>query len=93
MVFAAQKGYHVLLFGGMGALLALRPARPAAGEVLAWCVGFSAAAEALQMLAPNRSPEARDAVLNVAAALGAYALTARAAGRGSRPESPAHLRR
>ena len=92
--FLAQKGYHVLLFGGMGALLALRTKPASRVEMLAWCVGFSCFAESLQVFAPNRHPSPWDALLNVTAALGAYALIrARAGGRGSRRGSSQHRRR
>ena len=89
MRFVAQKGYHVVLFGGLGALLALRSKRPSKAEVVGWCVGFGALAESLQMLASNRHSSPWDALLNAAAALAAYALTARAAGPSSRPGSGA----
>ena len=81
--FAAQKVYHVLLFGGMGALLALRTKPASTLEVIAWCVGFSALAETMQTLAPNRHASIWDALLNMTSALGAYALT----GRASAPDS------
>ena len=92
--FVAQKGYHVALFGGLGALLGLRRKAASRVEVVAWCVGFSCFAESLQVFAPNRHPSPWDALLNVTAALGAYyAVSARAGGRGSRRESSApHLR-
>jgi hypothetical protein len=88
--FLAQKSYHVLLFGGMGALLALRTKLASKAEVVAWCVGFGCFAESLQLLAPNRSPSPWDAMLNITASLGFYALaSAQAGGRDSRRRSAA----
>jgi hypothetical protein len=85
--FAAQKSYHVVLFGGMGALLALRTNSASKAEKLAWCVGFSIFAESLQTLASNRNASPWDALLNITAALGLYSLTARAGAPGSRQKS------
>lgn len=87
MRFVTQKAYHVLLFGGMGALLALRSKPAGRWEIFAWCVGFSAFAESLQAFSPNRHPSPWDALLNITAALAFYQLSARASGRGSRPGS------
>ena len=75
--FLMQKGYHVLLFGGLGWLLARSAAPRPAGRSLALAVGISVVAEALQMLAPGRSPQVSDALLNVAAATLAWAVAKR----------------
>ena len=75
------------MFGGMGALLALRSKPAGRWEIFAWCVGFSAFAESLQAFSPNRHPSPWDALLNITAALAFYQLSARASGRGSRPGS------
>ena len=64
-----QKGYHVMLFSGLGALLGWSTTRRSHLEILAWCVGFSAASEALQMLSAGRHPAWSDALLNVVSAL------------------------
>jgi len=66
--YLMQKGYHVGLFSVLGFLARLTGARSTA-EMLLWTVAFSAASEALQFLAPSRSPRWNDALLNVASAL------------------------
>jgi hypothetical protein len=83
----AQKAYHVVLFGGMGALLALRTKRASQAERIGWCAGFSAFAESLQILAANRHASPWDALLNIAAAFTLHGLAGRATASGSRPES------
>lgn len=89
MRFAVQKAYHVVLFGGMGALLALRSKPARRLEVIGWCIGFSILAESLQLLSANRHSSPWDALLNVASALGFFWLTARAGGRDFLPGSSA----
>lgn len=66
--YLMQKGYHVGLFSVVGFLARATGGRSTA-EMLLWTVAFSAASEALQFLAPSRSPQWNDALLNVAAAL------------------------
>ena len=86
--FLAQKTYHVMLFGGLGALLALRRPKPSRLEIAGWLIGFSTTAEILQLFWPNRNANLWDASLNIAAAVGFYAIfSAREGARGFRPES------
>ena len=69
--YLLQKGYHVGLFGVLGYLAAATGKR-GVKQMLFWTVVFSAASEALQFLAPARSPQISDAILNVAAALAGW---------------------
>ena len=89
--FLAQKGYHVALFGGLGALLALRGRKLSWTETACWLVGFSVFAEFLQIFSPNRSPSPWDALLNVVAATSGYfAFSGRAGAQDSRQRSSVH---
>ena len=89
--FLAQKAYHVVLFGGLGALLALRARKASRVEAASWLIGFSVFAESLQVLSPNRGPSPWDALLNIAAAAVAYfAFSARGGVPDSGQRSSAH---
>lgn len=74
--YLMQKGYHVGLFFVLGFLARSTAARSML-EMVLWTVVFSAASEALQFLAPSRSPQWSDALLNVAAALIGWRLAVR----------------
>ncbi len=81
--YLMQKGYHVLLFSVMGLLAATPPGRRGRVTIAAWCIGFSIAGEALQFLAPARSPQLNDAALNVLSALAGWRLARRILPTGS----------
>jgi VanZ family protein len=65
--FAAQKIFHVLLFGGVGALVPLPSTRAGWTRVLVGCLVISVGGEMIQMMSPGRTPRITDTVLNVAA--------------------------
>lgn len=83
-----QKGYHVGLFSVLG-FLARATGNRSVGELFAWAVGFSAASESLQFLAPSRSPQWTDALINVAAGLAGWALASWWTRRNPPPSDPA----
>lgn|GEM_PF-2090350 len=71
--YLMQKGYHVGLFSVLG-FLARSTGNRSMVEMVVWTVGFSAASESLQFLAPSRSPQWSDALINVISGLGGWAL-------------------
>ncbi len=75
--YLLQKGYHCLLFGVFGWLLAQtgKPRGPAIA--LAIAVGFSIFAEMLQLWAPGRHPQWSDAVINIVSSTAVWALASR----------------
>jgi len=93
----AQKIAHFAAF----VLLALaafwaQPATPA-WRIVVWLAGFAAASEAMQLFAVDRTPQVRDAALNIAGVLAGAALAAALRYRGSgtdrAPSPPSTSRR
>ena len=63
--FVAQKIFHVVLFGGFGALVPLPSTRTGWSRLLLAAFLFSAGSEMLQFMSPGRSPRIFDIFLNI----------------------------
>lgn len=65
--FLAQKLFHIVLFGGFGALVPLPTTRAGWTRVIIGCLILSVGSEMLQMLSPGRTARKFDVVLNIVA--------------------------
>ncbi len=65
--FLAQKVFHIILFGGFGALVPLPSTRAGWTKVVLGCLILAVGSEMLQMLSPGRTARKFDVCLNIVA--------------------------
>lgn len=65
--FVAQKLFHIVLFGGVGALVPIPSTRAGWSRVILACLVLAVGSEMLQTLSPGRTPRKFDVCLNIVA--------------------------